>query len=149
MKKLVLTLIFLIPFVYYNANAQELKENEVPKIIVENFKKKYPNVFVHEWELKKKTMVYEAEFIMKGKSYEAHYNNNGDWIKTERDVNKSEIPEAVWDSLNKTQYANWKIDDQEQLSTPKYEIIYKIKVKRGNEKLLLHFLPDGKQIDTI
>lgn len=149
MKKLVLTLIFLIPFVYYNANAQELKENEVPKIIVENFKKKYPNVFVHEWELKKKTMVYEAEFIMKGKSYEAQYTKNGEWIKTERDINKYEIPEPVWDSLNKSQYAKWKIDDLEELSTPKHEIIYKIKVEQRSSKVLLYYLPDGTQVETI
>ncbi len=147
MKLFCLTLIVLVITFWNSAFAQELKENEVPKIVVENFKKKYPDVYVYEWEWKKKKMVYEAEFIMKGKRYEAHYTKDGQWIKTEREVQKSEIPQAVWDNFNKTQFANWKIDDQEEHSTPKYELVYEIKVKNNKSKVFLYFLPDGKQVE--
>lgn len=130
-----------------NSYAQDLKESEVPKIVVGNFKKKYPDAYVYEWEWKKKKFVYEAEFILKSKRYEAHYTKDGQWVKTEREVKKNEIPQAVWDSLKKSKYADWKIEDQEEHSTPQNELFYEIKIKNNKSKIFLNFLPNGELID--
>ena len=144
--------IFLKTMIVLSSNmvsGQDLKESEVPQIVRDSFKVKYPNVFVYEWEWKKKKNAYEAEFIMKGSKYEALFLANGVWIFTERDVRKEEVPQAVWSSLSSSEYANWEIDDIEEHSTPTHDVFYEIEVKSytpQKRKVYLYFLPDGKFI---
>lgn len=140
--------LILMALISLSAFGQELKESEVPKEVRECFRAKYPDVYVYEWEWKRKKMIYEAEFIMKGSKYEATFTKEGEWIKTERDIKKADLPQKVWDGLSQTEYAAWKVDDIEEHSTPKYELVYEIEVKSKKRKVLLYFLPNGKLVET-
>jgi len=130
------------------AYAQDLKESEVPEIVRDRFKEKHPNVYVYEWEWKKKKMVYKAAFIIKGSKYEGYFTKEGVWIKTKRDLKTEDIPQKIRDGLSETAYAAWKIDDVEEHSTPRYELVYQIEVKSNKQKVLLYFAPDGKLVET-
>lgn len=139
-------ILILITLISLTAFGQELKESDVPNVVRESFKIKYPDVYVYEWEWKKKKMIYEAEFIIKGIKYESTFTKAGAWVKTKRDIQKADIPQKVWDSLSRTEYGMWEIDDLEEQSTPKYELVYEIEVKSSKKKVLLYFLPNGKNI---
>lgn len=149
MRKLKIVILLLTLTFIQTAFCQELRESEVPKTIVEQFKKKYPNVYVYEWEFDKKKMIYEAEFIMKGHKHEAVFTPQGEWIKTERDIEIEEVPQLVLDSFSKTSYSNWKVEDYEIHSTSKYELVYVIEVKSNKQKALLYFLPSGELVEEI
>lgn len=150
--KYLFSLLFLF-IGYTEIHAQELKENEVPKEVVATLKKMYPNVFVHEWEWKKKKQIYEAEFMMDGSEYEAYFKPDGKWMYTERDIKVQDLPTAVFTSFKNSEYSDWKIDDIEEHQTPEYAILYEIEVKKKEKKkkrkVYLYYLPDGKLVETV
>lgn len=144
---LVLTL-FLI-FSSSQAYSQSYSEEGIPQIVSNGFKALYPDVYVYEWKWKKKKAMYKAKFYIKGIKYKAYFTPAGTWTKTERDVKRWEVPEAVWNSLAETEYANWKVDDREEHQTPEYPLVYEIEVEQGKQEVLLYFLPNGKLVKTI
>ncbi len=131
-----------------SASGQDVKKKEIPTAVAERFRSKYPDVYVYEWEWKKKKKIYEADFIMKGKKYEACFTADGDWVKTKREIKKHEIPQAVWNSLAVTIYTDWIIDDLEEHSTPDYVLVYVIQVKSNKQKTSLYFLPNGEKVKS-
>lgn len=145
MKKWLYSLLIFISF-SVTGNAQHMKEHSVPQNVREAFQKKYPNTFVYEWEYKRKKELYEAEFIQNGIKYEVKISTSGRWISTERDIKKEELPEAVWKAIENSNYADWKIDDIEEMSSPEYSLFYNIEFKREKRKEDLFFLPDGQEI---
>lgn len=161
MKYLSGIIIILLTILSLNSFGQNLSESELPQGVVKNFKAKYPDVYVYEWKWKKKKLVFEAEYIMKGSKYETQYTADGQWVKTERDIKKEELPQAVWKTFSETEYVRWKIDDIEEHSTPKYDLIYEIEVKlkeksyyegykvKKKQKAYLYFLPNGKLVEVV
>lgn len=144
---LALTL-FLI-FSSSQAYSQSYSEEGIPQIVSNGFKALYPDVYVYEWKWKKKKNHYKAKFYIKGIKYKTYFTPAGEWIRTERDVKRWEVPEAVWNGLAETEYANWKVDDREEHQTPEYDLIYEIEVERGKQETLLYFLPDGRLVKTV
>ena len=147
-----ITYLFLALFLFAGGTSswsQDLKEGQVPASVRATFKKLYPDTYVHEWELIKKTQLYEAEFISKGTKYEAYFTRDGQWVQTERDIKKTEIPQEILVSLAKTQYATWEIDDVEEHQSPEHKLSYEIEVEQGKQEMYLYFLPDGKLIRTV
>jgi hypothetical protein len=138
---------FIIVLLSINAFGQNLEENQVPKIIKDSFKQKYPDAYVYEWEYKRQHKIYEAEFIAKGNKYESYFTHEGVWVKTERDIKKEELPQNIWEALTKTEYAHWKVDDIEEHNTPEHGILYELELKDSKKKVYLYFLPDGSIID--
>lgn len=132
-----------------NAYSQDLKESEVPPAVRATFKKLHPDTYVHEWDYSRKKQQYDAEFISKGIKYEAYFKRDGPWIRTERDITKADLPQAVLASVAKTQYAAWKIDDVEEHQSPEHSLFYEIEVEQGKQEVYLYFLPDGKLIRTV
>ena len=131
-----------------NAYSQDLKESEVPTAVTATFKKLHPDTYVHEWEYSRKNQQYEAEFILKGTRYEAYFTRDGQWLRTERDIMKADLPQEVLAGLAKTEYAAWKIDDVEEHQSPEHALFYEIEVEQGKQEVYLYFLPDGKLIRT-
>lgn len=141
-------LLFGPVFLYCHfVEAQELKASKVPEAVRSQLKSRYPDVFVYEWEWKKKEKLYEAEFIINGITYEAYYTAEGEWVRTERGLTKSELPEAVLESLKRSSYADREIKDVEVHSTPKHERIYEVELKFKKQKIKLYWLPDGSRIE--
>lgn len=144
--------LFLVLFLSVGGTSscsQDLKEGQVPAVVRATFKKLHPDTYVHEWELIKKTQLYEAEFILKGTKYEAYFTRDGQWVRTERDIKKTEIPQQVLASLAKTEYATWEIDDVEEHQSPEHKLFYEIEVEQGRQETYLYFLPDGKLLRTV
>lgn len=145
MKHIQWIILLLTTLIYTDVFCQDLKASEVPGVVKDSLKAKYPDVYVYEWEKKKK--MYEAEFIIKGIKYEALFTKEGIWVSTTRDIKQKDVPQEVWNSLSKTEYTAWKIDDIEEHNTPKYERLYEIELKLNKQKVVLYFTPDGTRTD--
>ena len=131
-----------------SACSQDLKEAQVPAAAKATFKKLHPDANVHEWDYNKKTKQYEAEFVLKSIKYEAYFMSDGQWVGTERDIMKADLPQEVLAGLAKTEYAAWEIDDIEEHQSPEHKLFYEIEVEQGKQEVYLYFLPDGKLIRT-
>lgn len=150
MIKWVISIVFFL-FIGSNATAQHTKYGPVPQAVIDAFNKKYPDTYVYEWEWEKKDKLYEAEFFLRGVKYEALFSPDGQWVHTERDVSRDMVPKAVMESLFSSEYANWKIDDIEEHSTPDHPVLYEIEVKMKGPKreVYLYYLPDGKLLREV
>lgn len=121
-----------------SANAQEVKEKNVPQAVVEAFKRKYPESFVYEWEWIKKEKLYEAEFMFKGNKHEAFFTKEGEWNRTEKEIAMKDLPQAVQDAFYKSEYSKWKIDDVKEIASDHKGLIYNIEVESGRKEIELY-----------
>ncbi len=144
-------IIFLILFLFAQASirAKEIKEHEVPANVKATLKTRYPNVYVYEWEWKKKEGVYKAEFMKEGKEYNAYFNSEGKWLRTKKDMKRNELSPAVYKAMDNAGYSAWKIDDVDELETPQHPSLFIIELEKGKQEIILHILPDGKILETI
>lgn len=117
----------------------------IPASVSNHFKTTYPGAQEKDWDTERDG-TYEVEFMLNGQEWEATYAANGAWLKTERDVTRAEVPQAVLDALSKSEYSAWKTDDMEEHQTPQHKSVYEIEVKKGFQKSYLYFLPNGKMV---
>lgn len=121
------------------------QEKDIPTSVLNHFKSTYANAQVKDWD-KERDGSFEVEFILDGKEWEAYYAADGGWLKTERDVTRSDVPQVVWDELSKSNYAAWKVDDLEEHQTSQHKSVYEVEVKNGGQKAYLYFLPNGTMV---
>jgi hypothetical protein len=118
------------------------QQKNIPDSVLNNFKTMYPNAQNADWDTEKDGS-YNVEFTDNGKKMEAYYDTKNSWIRTERDVKRAEVPEAIWNALSKSQYADWKVDDMEEHRIPENKIVYEIEVEQNGKEVHLNYLPDG------
>lgn len=154
--KLVKGLLLFVGFLFFTISfsySQEINEKDVPQQITEHFKAKHPNTYVYKWKRKKKTGDYEAKYYLKGQEYKSYYTASGDWIRSEREVKRENVPQEVWVHIAKSSYYSWKVDDIEEHATPEYPILYEIEVelKANNTKreVYLYYLPSGELVKEV
>lgn len=123
--------------------AQTLKESKVPAVVKDSFKKKHPDMYVYEWEFKKKMQIYEAEFLNKGIKQEAHFTPEGKWLLTKKDIQKKDLPATIVQAIADSKYSNWELDDAEEQQTPA-GLLYKVEMEQGKEEVYLYINAAGK-----
>lgn len=138
-----LLLIFAKLIVVSCAMGQDLAPRDVPEKVRSAFETRYPDTYVYEWEYKRKSGFYEAEFMYKGLKYEACFTREGIWVSTEKELKKRDLPEAVLNALE-AEYGDWKVDEVKGHESDKIPEIYEIEIKKGKREMELFFLPDGK-----
>lgn len=121
------------------------QQTNVPEKIQNHFKATYPAAQAEDWDHERDGS-YEVEFTVDGIEWEAYYAINNEWLRTERDVKRSEVPQAVLDGLAKSEYAAWKVDDIEEHQNSKYKSFYEIELKNNGSKVYVSILPDGTLI---
>ncbi len=128
----------------FTTGAAHAQGSDIPATVVNHFKAKYPAAEKTDYD--KESTGYEVEFYLDGVKWEAYYDTRGNWVKTERDVTRADVPDAVWTALSSSSYGSWKVDDIEEHQTPRHERVYEIEVKGKAKKAYLYFLPDGKMV---
>lgn len=81
------------------ANAQTVKETDVPTPVKDAFKKQFPTAKVEKWE--KEGSNYEAEFHANKVETCAVYDSNGKFIESEIEIKESELPKGIADYIAK------------------------------------------------
>ncbi len=123
--------------------AQDIRQGEVPSLILNNFKKKFPKAKDIEWEYKKNN--YNVEFeIGLFSEFEAWYDKSGKLIKYSEEISERKLPKIIQKNIKKN-YTTYKIDDIEKVTENK-QVIYHIELEKGNDEIDLKYLENGKLI---
>lgn len=112
------------------ANAQQLKEAEVPANVKDGFAKKYPGSKVDEWE--KEGADYEAEFHLNKVESSAVFDANGTFKELEQEFKMSELPKAVIDYCTKN-YFGYKLSEAAKIINATGKVIYEAEMSKGKE----------------
>lgn len=120
----------------------DVNPNGIPLVVINTFTTMYPNVTHVEWD--REGILYEAEFYMNGAEYNALFQADGTWVRTEMDVNlrTSQLPTAVSNYIS-TNYAGWTIDDADFIQTPTDEYYVIELEKRGQHDVTIRIHADG------
>ena len=79
---------------------QEIPEAQVPSVIVNKFKAKFPKASDVEWE--KNGEIYNVDFeIGWFTDYEAWYNESGNLVKFTKEISEKDLPQAVKNAVKK------------------------------------------------
>lgn len=128
-------------------SSEAVNSGSVPEAVVNAFNTRYPKALRTKWE--REGQLYEAEFIMDNVQYEAYFQTNGTWVRTQSDVNlrTMTLPQAIQQYIA-TNHAGWTLDDADFIQTPTDEY-YKIELeKRGSQDVTLLIRADGTLIST-
>jgi hypothetical protein len=123
MKKTMLSLAF--GFALLSANAQEMKEADVPPAIKSSFTKLYPNAKVEKWE--KEDNTFEAEFHENKIEMSATFGPNGQLIQSEEEMAVSALPKGVTDYVAQNLKGK-KIKEAAKITDAKGHISYEAEV---------------------
>jgi hypothetical protein len=130
-----------------SCNSQNISKDEVPSLVLNSLKTKYPFSTDVKWQ--KHGNFYEAEFdINDTTEVSAQIDENGNIIMEKQDIPYSELNLTVT-SVIKTQFRNYKMDDIEKIEK-NGNVYYQVELKRkGKKELNLVFSNDGQEQKSI
>ena len=118
----------------------EKQSGDIPDVVLQNFQAKYPHANAVKWE--KEGGIFNVEFILDGQEYEAEFDKTGKWLETEKEINISDLPQAIQKVLN-TRYSGYEIEEAEYVDTAEYGIIYEVVIAKGDKEIEIYFDPDA------
>lgn len=124
------------------AQAQKLKESEVPKAVKDSFDKRFDNAKGVEWSKESETE-FEAEFKNAGKEQSANFDQAGKWLVTETEIKKTDLPQAVQVAIAK-EFAGYKIEEAEKVETANEGTQYEVAVEKDELNYEVVFSSAGK-----
>ncbi len=128
MKSTIATIALCLGFTI--ANAQDLKEAEVPEKVKAGFASKYPNSKVEEWE--KEGDEYEAEFHLNKVEYSAVFTADGTFKELEQEIKTSELPKTVTDYCTKT-FVGYKLSEAAKIMDANENVMFEAEMSKGKE----------------
>ena len=132
-------LFFFISVVAFS-NAQLRK---IPAEVTDAFASRYPHATHVEW--KDKLQYFEASFQLNESTLTADFSSNGDWQKSEREIDEDDLPDEVKDGFDKSKYTDWQTNGAYEIQELGKPLQYRINVqKSGIQKKNLFFDADGK-----
>ena len=118
------------------------QHTNAPESAKKGFAEKFPKATHVSWG-KESGTEWEAEFEMDGIEYSANFLEDGTWVETEHEVNEKELPEKVWNVLDK-QFNGYRIDEIEYMENREGSG-YEIELEK-DEELLIFINSDGELI---
>jgi hypothetical protein len=125
------------------ATLQSCAQDAPSKKLKDAFNKKFPNAKKIKWS-KENESEWEAEFKMNGEEYSANFLSDGTWKETEHEIEKSKIPAAVQQTLNK-EFAGYDIEEVEISETADGKV-YEFALEKDESDLEVAISPDGKVV---
>lgn len=123
--------------------AQDIRSNQVPSVIVNQFNADFPKAKDVDWELENK--VYKVDFELGWfDDHEAWYAANGERIRLKEEISNSDLPKAVRSAIDRD-FKSYKIDDAEKI-TEKNKVFYKVEIEKGDDDRTLFYNANGKQL---
>ena len=107
--------------------AQDLKIEDIPKNLSDEFKKAYPTASDVEWEMEGNQ--YQVEFEIDRRDHEIWYDADAKVVKSEQEISKDDLPEQIKSTLSST-YGAYKIEDIET-TEENNTVTYVIDLEKG------------------
>jgi len=145
--KNLLIIMLMVVFTITTSCAQKLNADKVPVDVMTTFKAKYPNAEKVKWSMEN-AKEYEVEFKMNKAAQSANFAEDGKWIESEVEIEKSQLPQVVVDAINKL-YPGAKIDEVEQASNPEIDLFYGVTVRFKGKKYDIDLKANGEIIKNV
>lgn len=123
------------------------KNPDLPVALQQAFSEKYPAATRIEWKIK--GSYYEAEFIQNNAQSSAWFTPEGEWHMTETDLHYDALPAEVKTDFENSKYAQWRVDDVDQLERKGSEVIYILDIESGKQEMDLYYSKDGVLIKAV
>jgi hypothetical protein len=121
-----------------------VKEELVPEVVKNNFKKKFPEIKRAIWQSNKDK--YEAVFKMDGKMVDATFEKDGAFKSSETHLKKGELPPLVMASIKTSQFTDWKLNDAGFVETSENQSYYMLEMVKGDNEIDLFMDTQGNVI---
>jgi len=108
------------------ANAQKLKEAQVPAPVVSAFHKMYPALKDYQWNLEDGN--YEAEYSVNKMEAAVSFDKSGNLLETEKEIAVKDLPAAVAAYVTKN-YAGATIKEASEITDAKGVKTYEAEIK--------------------
>jgi uncharacterized membrane protein YkoI len=115
-------IIFLVSLSAGTVHAQEISHAEVPSVVSNALKAKFPKATDLEWELRGD--VYKADFEIGSIEHDVWIDKSGKINEHKEDIKTSELPQSIAENLTR-EFASYQVDDVcriEKNGTVAYEI---------------------------
>lgn len=119
------------------------QNKDVPAKVKTAFEQKFPTAQKVNWDKENETE-WEAEFKMNGEEYSANFTTDGKWMETEYEIEESDLPQAVKQTLD-NEFAGYDIEEVEISETPDGKV-YEFALEEGETELEVAISPNGKVV---
>lgn len=127
-------------------SCEKYEDGKPSKDVRAEFNSMYPSARDVEWEpdFGNWKVSFETGNAPNVRDHEAWYDVNGNWLRTETDILPSEMPKAVMDALEASEYASpyLQIDDVDFVETPEGDF-YQVDVKLAGVEISLDVTASG------
>lgn len=89
-----------------------------PKTVLESFNKTFATAEDVAWE--KEDNEWEAEFKLNGMEMSVSFDNSGNWLETETEVEMKDVPADILKSVN-LKFNGWEIEEIERIEKPDFK----------------------------
>ena len=110
-----------------------------PAALTAKFKSDFPKAHHVEWEVA--DSIYEVEFDVKFRDYEAYYDAKGNLLMVVEEIHRSELP-AVVKNAAETKYPKYHFEDIDKIRSGT-EVFYKIEMEFRDTEVKLLIKSDG------
>ena len=118
------------------------QNNMPPRAVKDAFTKKFNAVQKFKWELEDNE--WEAEFNSDGKEMSASFDSTGNWLETETEIKREDVPAEVFKSVH-LKYDGWKIKEIEKVEKPGFNG-YEFELKNKETKTEIVVSDSGELI---
>src|SRR5690554_4697190 len=114
MKKLLVSLLSVGFFFFtsFEVLAQDLRNNQVPSLILNSFKSEFPKASDIDWE--REGSNFEVEFEVGRRDHKALFNDQGQLIRHEQELRVRNLPEHIRREILKT-HRGYRISEVDKL----------------------------------
>lgn len=117
-----------------------ISPNNVPVTVNDFINDRYPGAKIIEIDNEyNKTQV---EIIYKNTEIDVYFDSNENWLYSLRDVKKKDVPTVVLNTLENSQYSDWRIDDIDFIETPEQDY-YKFELEKGGMEYTMKINAEG------
>ena len=132
-------------FISTTAFAQKLTADKVPTPVQQTFKSKFPSADNVKWELEKNGR-YEAAFKTNKKEQTSCFNKDGQWVETETEMEASELPQVVSQTISK-QFAGYKIKEVVLMESAAKGKLYEAMLVKDKQRMEVEITPTGAVVE--
>ncbi len=108
--------LFVVLIGVFSLNA--CAKQSAPDAVTKAFQTKFPDAQRVKWEMEEDNK-WEADFKANGEKLSACFDENGAWLKTEKEMKKSKLPSVVKSSLDE-KFKDYDLEEVEALETPDF-----------------------------
>lgn len=112
----------------------------IPKAITDSINKMYAGATILEFDQEKNG--FEVDILHNNIYKDVYFNTENQWISTEWDITKDQVPAIVMNALQASEYKNYTIDDIDLIEKPE-GTFYVFDLEQGDNDVEVTFDSEG------